>query len=513
MAINQLKAGALLSYITVGLSNILGLVYTPYMLRMMGQNEYGLYSLASSIIIYLTIFDLGFGHTIVRYTAKLRSEGRSSEQYAMFGMFVVIYSVLSIIALIVGLGFYFNIDYFFGDTLSADELGKTRIIMMLMLFNLSFTFIFSIFGSIISAYEKFIFQKSINILRVLLNTGAMIVMLEMGYKAIGMVIVATVFNVVTLLINCWYCFFRIKIKIYFKKFQWGFLKELSLFSFYIFLIMIMDRIYMNSGQFVLGSLEGTASVAIFALAIQFQSIYISFSTAISSVFLPKVTAMVSSGIEDSNKYISDLFIKTGRIQFILISLVLTGFILFGKQFIILWAGTEYLDVYGITVVLFVSMAIPLIQNMGNTILRARNQLKFQSFLYVSAAVVCLLMQIYWARRYGGMGCAMAIAITQVIGYVLIMNVYYHKKQSINIYGFWKNILTMAVFPCALSLISYLILKNIEFHTMFQLLTAIGLFSLVYIIILWNTSMNQYERDLFRIPIKSVFNKLTRNSIG
>lgn len=49
MAINQLKAGAFLSYISIGLNNIVGLLYTPYMLRMLGQNEYGLYSLVASV--------------------------------------------------------------------------------------------------------------------------------------------------------------------------------------------------------------------------------------------------------------------------------------------------------------------------------------------------------------------------------------------------------------------------------------------------------------------------------
>ena len=69
MAINQLKAGALLSYVSIGLNNIIGLVYTPILLRMLGQNENGLYTLVSSVVAYLTVLDLGFGNAIIRYTA------------------------------------------------------------------------------------------------------------------------------------------------------------------------------------------------------------------------------------------------------------------------------------------------------------------------------------------------------------------------------------------------------------------------------------------------------------
>ena len=55
MSVNELKAGATLNYIILGLNALLGLVYTPFMLRMLGQSEYGIYSLAASVIAYLSI--------------------------------------------------------------------------------------------------------------------------------------------------------------------------------------------------------------------------------------------------------------------------------------------------------------------------------------------------------------------------------------------------------------------------------------------------------------------------
>ncbi|MEI6060288.1 MAG: oligosaccharide flippase family protein, partial [Bacteroidota bacterium] len=136
MKVNQLKAGAVLSYVILGLSNVVGLLYTPYMLRMMGQSEFGLYSLVGSVVAYLTILDLGFGNAIIRYTAKFRAEGKTDEQYSMFGMFIVLYSFIALLALAAGLALYFNVEAIFGNAMSADELGKARILMLLMVFNL-----------------------------------------------------------------------------------------------------------------------------------------------------------------------------------------------------------------------------------------------------------------------------------------------------------------------------------------------------------------------------------------
>ena len=211
MAINQLKAGAILSYVSIGLNNLVGLLYMPFMLRMMGQNEYGLYSLVASVITYLTVLDLGFGNAIVRYTAKFRAEGKINEQYDMFGMFLILYSIVGVITLLIGTGFYFNVDVLFDRAMTLEDLSKVRTMMLLMTVNLAFTFPMSVFGSIIVAYEDFVFQKLVNITRIILNPLVMIAMLMLGYRAIGMTVITTLFNVVTLLVNCWYCFHKIHI--------------------------------------------------------------------------------------------------------------------------------------------------------------------------------------------------------------------------------------------------------------------------------------------------------------
>ena len=504
---NQLKAGAALNYVVIILNMLVGLLYTPYMLRMMGQSEYGLYSLVASVISYLTVLDLGLGNAIVRYTAKFRAEGKTTDQYEMFGMFLVLYVIIGVIAFAAGLGLYFNVDTLFGATMTVEELDKARIMMLFLIFNLAVTFPMSIFGSIITAYERFVFPKAVNIVRVVLNTVIMICLLEVGYKAVAMVILQTVFNILTLVINFIYCKYKLKIKIFFRNFKWGFLKEVAVYSFWIFLNVIMDRIYWSTGQFVLGAFVGTAAVAVFAIAIQLEQIYMQFSTAIAGVFLPKVTGMIARN--DNRKDISNLFIRTGRIQYIVIALILTGFIVFGRDFINLWAGADYNSAYVITLLFFVSLSIPMIQNLGITILQARNQLKFRSLLYIAIASVSLIFQIILSKRYGGVGCAISIAGALFLGQGLIMNIYYHKKQDLDILVFWREILKMSGIPIILCLGAMYLLRNISLDNWLSLGLAIGVFAIVYIPLFFYFSMNQSERDLFIKPVTSIIRKIKR----
>lgn len=499
---NQLKIGAILNYIVIFLNTFVGLLYTPYMLKMMGQSEYGLYSLVASVIGYLTVLDLGLGNAIVRYTAKLRAEGNVKEQYEMFGMFFILYLILSIIALIGGLYLYYNINFMFGDTMTVVELEHARTMMLILVFNLVFTFPMSIFGSIITAYERFVFPKVVNIVRVLLNTLIMIVLLHMGYKATAMVVLQTIFNVISLLLNFWYCKRSLHIEMHFIKFKLDFLREVAIYSFWIFLNVIMDKIYWSSGQFILGTVSGTIAISIFAVAIQLQGMYMQFSTAISSVFLPKVTGMVA--LNNSNKDISDLFIRTGRIQNIVMSIILFGFIVFGKSFVLLWAGHEYIDSYPITVLFFISLYVPLIQNLGITILQARNQMKFRSVLYIIIASIALILQYYLAKKWGGFGCAIAISAALLLGQGLILNIYYEIVQKLEIVKFWKEILRMNIIPLLISFVSLSILYFVKLSSWLHLVVAIFVYVLVYCPLYYKYSMNDSERKLIANPFKSFF---------
>ena len=505
MPVNQLKAGVVLNYVVIFLNTVVGLLYTPYMLRMMGQSEYGLYSLVASVIAYLTVLDLGFGNAIVRYTAKFRAEKKTEEQYEMFGMFFLLYLVIGIIAFGIGLGLYFNVNTLFGDTMTAVELGRARIMMLLLVANLAFTFPMSIWGSIIQAYEDFVFQKSLNIFRIILNTAVMICLLHFGYKAVAMVVVQTIFNVLTLVVNFIYCRRKLNIHIYFrfKHFHWGFLKEVAIYSFWIFLNAIIDRVYWSTGQFVLGAMVGTAAVAVFAIAIQLEGMYMQFSTAISSVFLPKVTAMVATN--RSRREISDLFIRTGRIQYIVLAYILSGFIIFGRQFIELWAGAGYSDAYIISLLFFIPLTVPLIQNLGITILQARNEMKFRSVLYIIIALVSLAMQIVLTRYFGGIGCAMGVSGALVVGQILIMNVYYRRRQDLDIKTFWKEISKMSVIPIVLIFSSMLVIRHFfALDSWGKLILGIAAFSLVYIPLFFRFSMTDDERNLFISMFHKIF---------
>lgn len=494
LTLNQLKKGAILSYLSMFASILVVLLYTPIMIRLLGQSEYGLYVMIGSLIAYFSVLDLGLGNAIVRYTSRNRAVGDKQIEAKLNGMFLILYLIIGILTIFIGAIIYFYIDDIFTNGLSTSELRKAKIMVIIITINFAFSFPLAIFGSIIQAYERFVIFKLVEIVRILAVPIITLPFLYLGFGSVAMVVIVSVVNIGSLLFNLYYCFKYIKIKFHFGKIDLTLLKEILGYSFFVFLGVIVDQIYWNTDQFILGALVGTVSVAIYAIAMQFINMYKRFSTSISGLFLPRASIMVAR--KSSNEEITNEMIKYGRIQYTIMAYILTGFILFGRPFINFWAGTNYDTAYIITLIIMIPLTIPLIQNFGISILYAKNLQKFRSLVLILIAILNIIITIPLVQKYSGIGAAIGTAISLTLGNTVIMNVYYHKRIGINMIRFWKNILVMTI-PVLVSLclgigMNYII----DFNKFVLIPIGILLYSLIYALLMWYFALNYYEKKLF-----------------
>lgn len=103
MKINQLKAGVLLSYLSVGIGALVSIIYTPIMLRLLGQSEYGLYTLAGSVVSYLSILNFGLSSSYIRFYSKYKVNNDREGIAKLNGMFITVFFFLSLVAFIAGM--------------------------------------------------------------------------------------------------------------------------------------------------------------------------------------------------------------------------------------------------------------------------------------------------------------------------------------------------------------------------------------------------------------------------
>lgn len=505
---NNRKIGVILSYISIITSTLVQLIYTPFLIKKLGQSEYGLFSLVNSLIGYLTVLDLGFGNAIVVFTSKYRAQKKYDEEKKFHGMMFIILSFIGFFTAIIGIILLLNVNYIFGNTMTSIELHKARIMVIILTFNMVITFIFSIYSCIINAYEKFIFQKVMSILNTLIKPLLMIPFLFLGYKSITMVIIITIVNICILLLNYYYCKKKLNITIKYRGFDKKIFKTIINYSIWIFLGVIVDKINWSVDQIVLGSVAGTVAVAVYSIASQINTLFINLSTAVSSVLLPKMSKMISRGI--TNEQITDEFVKVGRIQYYIVFLLASGITLFGKEFFISWVGKEYITSYYITLILIIPLCIPLIQNLGISIMQAKNMHKFRSILLAIIAIINLFISIPLAKMYGGIGSAIGTAFSILAGNGIIINVYYYRKLGINIIRFWKEILKISIPNIIPIIVIILIMNLIHIHGFLNVLIFGGIYTLMYCMVNYFINANEYEKKIInhiltKIHLKKAIN--------
>jgi len=505
----QLKIGTILSYSQMLLGIIIGLAYTPVMIRLLGQSEYGLYNTVSSVISMLSILSLGFNSSYVRYFAKYKKAEDSESIYKLNGLFLIIFIVIGAIALACGLFLTENLNLVFKDGLTSEEYGVARILMLLLTINLSISFPMSVFSNIISAHERFVFLKALGTLKTVVSPLVTLPLLLAGYKSVAMVSVTVSIAVITDVIYVIYVFFVLKQKFIFHSFEKGLVKSLFIFTSFIAINLIVDQINLNIDKILLTRFKGTAVVAIYAVGYNLEAYYQMFSTSISGIFTPRIHLIYATETDEQerNNRLTELFIKVGRIQFCILALIASGLVFFGKPFIRFWAGDGYDESYYVALLLVLPITIPLIQNVGIEIQRAANKHKFRSLVYLVMAILNLILTIFLCQEYGAVGAAVGTAISLVLANGLIMNIYYQTRLGINVIKFWKNIGRMSLGIIIPLIIGSVLMVYVEVTSIWILLAEIIGYTLIYCISMWFLGLNEYEKNLFKKPVKKVFRRV------
>ena len=129
---NQKKAGVLLSYGQTILSTLISLTYTPVMLRLLGQSEYGLYTLVNGFVSNLSLLSFGMGSAYMRYYSRAEAQDGEDGVARINGMFMTIFFAISLLCLLTGGVLVANVKNIFAAKLTAKELDTAKILMALL---------------------------------------------------------------------------------------------------------------------------------------------------------------------------------------------------------------------------------------------------------------------------------------------------------------------------------------------------------------------------------------------
>lgn len=496
---NQIKTGAIISYIALFLNVVIGLLYTPWMINTIGKADYGLYTLAMSVIS-LFVFDFGLGSAITRFVSKFLAEERQDKVDSLLGLVFKLYLLGDLVIL-----FSLTIIYFFLSQiyqgLTLEEMGNFKIVYIIASLFCVISFPFIPLNGIITSYEKFIQLKSCDLLHKLIVVVLMTGCLIFGGGLFSLVIVNSVAGIVIIFLKLAVLGRARLTAIKWRYWDKNVLKSVLSFSVWVTVIQLAQRCIFNIAPSILAAFATSSAITILGIAICLEGYTFSFANAINGMFLPKVSRMVASGNRDE---ILNLMTRIARIQIYIIGLICVGFICIGRDFIQLWLGNGYDEVYVCALLIILPSFLQLPQEIGNTTVIAEGKVKLQAYAFMLMAAINLVLSYPMTKYYGVVGLCGSIMIAYIVR-TIMMDYIYYKTLHINIIIFFINsylkILPSLLFITAICLLfnRYYIIQTgwIGFIIKTIAYTSCYLFSI------WFLAMNKSEKELFSVPIKKI----------
>jgi len=502
----EIKAGIILNYISMAIEGIVIFLLNPFIIRGLGQADYGVYSLMSSFTGYLSIFEFGLGSTIIRYISKYNAEKDEKNKENFLSMCFGIYIFIAIIMIIVIIVLYQFIDQIFAKSLTLDQIVLAKRMFIIIATSMTLTTLGSVFSAIISGYEKFIFSRALILITSILNVILTIIVLVTNITAVRLTYITLVITLVTITSNIIFVFYKLKVKIKFHKWDNKLFREIFQFSIFVFLQTLITQIYWRLDQLIIGVQMEDAAVplAVYAVAMKVNDLILAFTTVINRYQLPTITRL--SIVEKDDKKLLGYLGKTSKFVSILYVAIIIGFIFFGQKFINIYAGDGYELAYPIVLIVIISSALNRIHGCCSDVLKAKNKHGWYTTIVFLSALINIVLTIYLIKAMGIIGAAIGTAISVILGNTIAYYWCLYVKAGINIKKLFKLTFKGFLPVIIISTLTGILLNWLSDDTnILRYLIKGFIFCIVYLILIYKFVLDEEEKG----KIKNTLRKFKR----
>ena len=444
---SQRKTGMLLSYGSSLLLAAVNIFLTPFLIRSLGEVEYGIYQSMASFAGYLVLMNFGTSTVMIRYVSMYLGKGDKKNERNYIAMCLMITGVLAVIIGIVSFVLYSFIDNIYASTITVSEMSRAKLLFFVVSANVIVTLIAQAFQGIITAYERFNFTGIWNVSRVLLKV-VLLVLIFFFWKNSLVIALVDLFLSCAFLVLCFcYCTFNLKATPRLYKFDKKIFASSAVFSLAIMLQSVVNQVNSKVDITILGVMVSQESVTKYSVAMQVYSIFSTLSTAAIAIYLPKFTKLIASGVTDGETITKEM-IEPSRIQTLVSGAIMFGFLVCGMDFIYLWMGKGFDISWWIAVIVMFPYFLVYTNGVVVSVLDAMQKRLVRSVVLACIALANVLISIVLVSFLGEIGAPVGTAIATMIGSVIIMNIYYKKVIGIKLYMLFKGIFA-GILPCLL----------------------------------------------------------------
>lgn len=472
-----------------------GFFLSSFLIKVLGDSEYGLYQMVTSFVTYLVVLEFGTGAAMTRNIAKCRSGNYTHEEIQKnISTVWTISCLLSIVILFVATVFYFQLGEIY-NKLSEVQVVYAKKILLFQVTYMVVSFLSNSANGIVLGFEQYKIGPIVALVKVVSRTVLLVALVYMYKLAI---IIAIVDAFLSLAIACfmfYYCLNKLKFSFSPIWFDWDIFKYTMPLCGALFLQTIVNQANSNVDLFVIGVKLSPEYVSYYSIGLFIFNTFSSLTTVPISMYGPQIIKDVTMNIDES--ILLSHVVSASRLITLIGSTILCGFFVCGKQFLNIFYGPQYEVSWYVALLIM----IPMLVNMSNgilvSVLDALNKRASRSYILIITTILNIILTIIFVEKWGIIGASAATAISTVVGQIFIMNIYYWKVINIPVLGLYKRIYRgILIYQIIGSIIGFLIGNWINGIVFSFILSGIIYFS-IFILLFYLYGAEEYEKNRIR----------------
>lgn len=494
----QIKYGSIISYSLVFLNIILGLIYTPWILKEVGSSDYGLYTLATSLIS-LFLLDFGMSAAVTRFISNFRAKGNQKGIDEFVGLSIKFYIAICCCIAIIMTVVFINIEKIYSK-LTPEEMANFKIVFIITSFFVIICFPVNVCNGVLNAYEKYIWLKGSDVFNKLGTVIVTVAALIMHGGIYSLIFINGVFNLITFVVKGIIICKKTPVHISFKSNGEVKLKEIFSFSAWSTVNSISQQMVFNIIPSILAMVLNTLAITLYGFANVIEGYVYNITQAINGLFMPQVSRII---VDDKDaKKVLPLMIKVGRINQSVISLLIIGLLVLGKEFVHLWVGDEYSSLYYCIIILSFPYFISASQQIANTSLVVLNKVKYSALICLIAGIINLIVSYIIAEHFGVIGVCATIGALFIVR-IIALNMVYKIVLNIDIWSFFKEChIKMLPGIIISAVLSYIVVSVFPFSAegirgWLYFGIKVGIVTIIYSLVMVFIGWNDFEKGLLK----------------
>lgn len=494
----EIRRGALLNYTLLLLQIGIPLLLTPFVMETLGAAEYGVYMLASTIMVRLYMSDLG-RTTTTRFLSEYYGRGDSEGAARFLGNMVTLYAAIGGGLLVLGLFIY----PWLGDIFShftAEELGIYRILYLMTLVNAAIMFPARSLAGVADAQQRYTIPGIIAVATSVVNALGTVLLLVLGLRSVGLIALSISTGIIALVCNVMYCFIGLNARISLNKWNRNICRGIFVFSFWMFLNQLINILNAGTGNYIVAITQSPTAAGVYTNGLMIYGHYYLLAGGLSMLFFPRVVHMVMQGACPQAQ--TEAMARLGRALLMIMGAPLMALLFFGKEFFVLWVGhipvSDAELSYHITLCLVIPQTFSLVQDLGRQISQARDALR-QRVLITGFNSLLFIVVSFFVCKYYGIAAQAVWAAVSILIQLAMLNLIHYRGLGLHVRKFYVTTFRGAI-PAALviSAVCCAILHLIPSGAWWCLLLKLTLFLPFYAIIIARLYATPEERRLFRL---------------